>query len=99
MPIANSTRFRRRVHILWRWVGPEVILASPDRSDFEELSATAGVAWWLLESPRTVQELADELGSTFGIPSSSITEDIGYLLQDLLRRGLVEATDDGSSRG
>lgn len=86
--------FQHSREALHRRVGNDVILARPDREDFDVLSSTAAATWELLETPRTASDLLNLLGSTYGVPPEAIAADVGALLDDLLRRGWIEEVHD-----
>lgn len=93
----KSSRFKRSSGALYRRVGNEILLASPEREDFDTLSATAGTAWDLLEKPRTLSELAELLATSYEVSAQSITADVGTLLLDLLRRGWIEEVEESNA--
>jgi hypothetical protein len=85
--------FQRSPVALFRRVGGEIILATPQRQDFDSLSSTAAVAWELLDQPKGLNELVRDLALTYGMEPGSIVSDVASLLLDLLRRGWVEEVE------
>jgi pyrroloquinoline quinone biosynthesis protein D len=90
----TESAFVRSTSALSRTVGPEVFLAAPDRDDVDRLSPTAGAVWGLLDRPRTISSLVDELSRAFDAPRERLAEDVEALLADLAGRGWVEVAPD-----
>lgn len=91
----SEPRYRRAPATLWRRVGDEVLLATPEGDDVDRLSAPAAAAWLLLEPPRTRDELTRAMAEELGAGKPEIEERIEDLLGQLAGRGwVVPATDD-----
>jgi hypothetical protein len=90
----NEGVFRRSRKALHRRVGGDILLATPEREDFDSLSGTASAAWELLESPKGLDELANELALAYGMRPQSIVSDVAALLLDLRRRGWIEEVEN-----
>jgi hypothetical protein len=80
--------------VLFRRIGPEVVLARVDGEDLESLSETAGAVWGLLDEPRSVDELATALRASYGSDPARIASDVEALLDELVGRGVVERVRD-----
>jgi Coenzyme PQQ synthesis protein D (PqqD) len=93
----NEGVFRRSPQALHRRVGGDVILARPDRDDFDSLSSTAGAAWEILETPKGLDELVNQLSAAYRMQPHSIVSDVAELLLELLRRGWVEEVESNAS--
>jgi hypothetical protein len=85
----NEPAFVRSDAALSRTVGSEVLLTAADREDVDRLSPTAGAVWGLLDRPRTVSSLVDELSRSFDSPRDRLAADVEALLTDLTARGWV----------
>jgi hypothetical protein len=90
----NEGLFQRSPGALFRRVGGDVILARPGREDFDSLSSTASAAWELLDTPKGLDQLVNELAVQYGMQPHSITSDVAALLLDLLRRGWIEEAEE-----
>jgi hypothetical protein len=90
----ETGRLARAPRILWRDVGAEILLADPDREDFELLSETGASAWRFLETPRTPAELIRSLAGRYGAAPEAIQMDVASLLEDLTSRGTVVRDGD-----
>lgn len=93
----NEGLFRRSPEALFRRVGGDVILATPQREDFDSLSSTASAAWEILDTPKDLDELVNELALTYGMQPHAIVSDVATLLMDLLRRGWIEEVENNES--
>ncbi|MGQ0669864.1 MAG: PqqD family protein [Actinomycetota bacterium] len=87
----EQPRVRQSPGALARSVGGEVLLAAPDREGVDVLSETAALVWSLLDRPRSLDELVDVLGERFAGSREAIARDVGSLVDDLVRRGFIEA--------
>jgi hypothetical protein len=91
----DSSRFERCQAVFFRTIGQEVILAVPDESGFTHLSGTAFAVWHLLEVPRSLSELVGVLAESYGERRETVNADVRSLLDELVRRGLVEKVAQG----
>lgn len=90
------TRLAQSISTPWRRIGDDVLLAPEGREDFDQLSGTAAVVWSLLETPRTMADLIDELAEMYSVPAGAIGADVRALVADLVHRGAIaelEGTD------
>jgi coenzyme PQQ synthesis protein D (PqqD) len=93
----NEGVFQRSPEALFRRVGGEVLLATPQRDDFDSLSSTASAAWELLDTPKGLDEMVNELASAYQMQPHAILSDVAALLLDLLRRGWIEEVENNES--
>jgi hypothetical protein len=93
----NEGLFRRSPEALYRRVGGDIILATPQRQDFDSLSGTASATWELLDSPKKLDELVKQLAIEYRMQPHSIVSDVAALLLDLLRKGWIEEVGDNES--
>jgi Coenzyme PQQ synthesis protein D (PqqD) len=84
--------YRRSPDVLWRNVGPEVILTRPKTETIAELSESGAEVWRLLEEPRTVRGIAAGLDG-FAQEGGNIEADVKALLDDLVWRGYCTRGD------
>jgi hypothetical protein len=89
--------FQRSPEALTRSFGPQrdVLLASTDRDELDQLSGTSAAVWDLLRVPRTMEELIDALSEIYRTGPEAIGRDVEVLLEELVARGWVEAISDG----
>ena len=93
----NEGVFRRSPTALFRRVGGEVILATPGREEFDSLSSTASTAWELLDTPKDLDTLVNQLALEYRMQPHSIVSDVAALVLDLLRRGWIEEVERDAS--
>jgi hypothetical protein len=91
----NEPAFVRSPNALSRSVDRETLLAAVDREDVDRLSPSAGAVWSLLDRPRTVSALVDDLSAVFDVTQGRIAKDVETLLSDLVSRGWVEEVSGG----
>lgn len=89
----SDPSYRRSPDVLWRNVGPEVLLTRPRIETTEVLSETAAEVWRLLEDRATALEVADRLDGFAG-RADEIAGGVNALLLDLAWRGYC-MRDDG----
>ena len=94
MTASDRARYRRNDQILWRRTGDGAILAHPGKEDFEWLSPTGAAVWELLGGPTTVSSVVAELAEVFEAPRATIERDVGEIMEQFARRGLVEVDSD-----
>ena len=78
--------YRRSSDVLWRNVGPEVILTRPKTETIAELSESGADVWRLLEEPSTVQGVAARLDGS-SLRKGEMEAGLKALLDDLVSRG------------
>ena len=82
----SVSSYRRSPDVLWRNVGPEVLLTRPKTEAIAELSESGAEIWRLLEEPSTVQGVAARLGRT-SLGAGEMEAGVKTLLDDLVWRG------------
>ena len=91
----SEPAFVRSPNALSRSVDGEILLAAVDREHVDRLSPSAGAVWALLDKPRTVSALVDDLSAVFDVTQGRIAQDVETLLSDLVSRGWVEVVAGG----
>jgi hypothetical protein len=71
-----------------------VVLRLEDGSHYF-LGETAGDIWRLLEQPRTLDELGDELVSTYAVTRDRCLASVSSFLRDLAAKRLIERLPAG----
>jgi hypothetical protein len=85
---------RRASGATFRAVGDRIIIAPPERDDFEVLSGTSVAVWELIVTPREVTDLTEALASRFGAELELVARDVSAFIDRLRASGCVEV-DDG----
>ena len=73
----------------WRRCLDGVVVMAGDADEPVLLKAPGDAIWQLLQEPRTVEELIDELATEFAGDRASIADDVAAFVADLQRAGLV----------
>lgn len=81
---------RRSPRQLWRAVGQEVLLTTPDADDFRLLSGPCAVVWALLDGPRERAEIMEIVASVYERDVAAVDEELSPALDDMIRLGLLE---------
>jgi Coenzyme PQQ synthesis protein D (PqqD) len=87
--------YMRADDILSRSFADEVLLAAPRRNEVDQLKGPAADVWDLLDRPRTLPEIIEQLKKRyFGAPVERVKDDVQALLDDLVDRGWIRAVND-----
>jgi hypothetical protein len=84
------SRYAQSTSIPWRQIGDDIILAPAGRDDFDQLSGTAAVAWGILETPVSLENLVSTLAEIYAVPAEEIAADVHALVSDLVERGAIQ---------
>jgi hypothetical protein len=84
--------YRRSAEVLWRNVGPEVLITRQVDTTMDVLSPAASAVWRLLGRPKSADEIADQLNGSEG-QAEEISTGVETMLRELLRRGYIERGD------
>lgn len=88
-------RISRQAGLLEAEVDGELVGLHIDNGTAYGFNATATRIWALIEEPRTLHELVDELTAEFEIDADTCAVDVTATLEELEREGLVELTREG----
>jgi hypothetical protein len=89
MSSVTPSRIARDPTARWRRCIDGVVVMAGDADEPMFLSAPGDAIWRLLEEPRTVDELIDELATEFAGDRASIADDVAAFVVDLRRAGLI----------
>ena len=87
--IAPAPRFVRNEAVLTREVETAVLLLGPRGGDVLSLSGAGTAIWELLRSPKTLEELVEELAERYHVTSADIAEDVRGIVDALLDQALL----------
>jgi hypothetical protein len=90
-----APRYVRSPSALSRTVRDVVLIAIPAREGFEKLSGTSSVAWDVLATPHTADELIDELAELYGADPAEVAPSVESLIEVFIGRALVSEVHDG----
>ena len=91
----NQQRFVRSPSVVARVVAGETLLVPVrgkvgDLSSIYSFNGTASLVWKLLESPRTVAELAEAVAREYEVEASRAERDVTEFMGEMKAVGLVE---------
>jgi hypothetical protein len=90
--VADARRYRQRPDLLVREAPGFVAVSRVDGTSMSMADSGAAV-WVLLDTPRTIAEVADTLAQTYDVDAAVIATDVEPLLSDLAESGFVAADD------
>ncbi|SDE93957.1 PqqD family protein [Terriglobus roseus] len=85
--IRGDSVIRRAEGWLSAWVGEELVMMSADTGTCISLSPTGGRTWELLETPRQLDSLVDELVHEYGATDDEVRTDVLTFLERLQKEG------------
>ena len=74
-------------------VSGELALLDMERDVYFTLNGTGAHVWSLLDTPRTVSEIATSLSRTFEMPEEDCFADAEALIESMNENGLVHSVD------
>jgi hypothetical protein len=89
MPLADDAIISRKPTLIAADVATESILLDVDSGYFFQLNATAARVWHLVETPRPMSDLYDELAKTFEVDPATCRSDVEEFVGDMVERGLL----------
>ncbi len=77
--------------VTWREVDSEIVALNVDAGVYFTLNGSGRLLWLALADSASVDELADLLVATYGVPEEQARLDASAFVDDLVGRSLVEA--------
>ena len=93
----QNTRFRRSTRQVSTRLGEDTVVLHLEAEEYFQLNEVGSRIWELLETPRTVEELATQLHKEFEVSPQQLRTDLVAFLQRLLELDLVEVVSDGET--
>lgn len=85
-----TARYTRASDVLWRTAEDHVVLLPLRHGELCRLTGSGSVLWTALSTPRTVDELIDEIGRLCGVAAAELRPDIESALTSLASVAAVE---------
>jgi hypothetical protein len=85
-----STTYRRAPDVVWRRVGPEVVVRGPDSDQTHELNLSAAAVWLAIGDGARPDEVASAIATAYGVDRAVVDEDVATCLRSLAVLGLLE---------
>lgn len=86
-----GVRYGRATRAVYREAHGKVYVLPPAGHDIVVLSGSGSAIWQALHEPKTLDEVIDELTSTYDAAAHVITRDVQSAVEDLAGRGLLVA--------
>lgn len=86
-------RYSRGKRVLWRQAADRVLLLPATDGELVSLTGTGVALWELLTEPLELGDLSAVMATAFDVDPELIAADLLPILEDLTRRGLVEAVN------
>jgi len=94
--LAPETRFQPNIaEVAAKVIDGEAIIMNLSNGLYFSLDHTGASLWELLEAGYSLGEMAEALGSRFGVERSVVLEDATRLVGELLAEGLVHESEGG----
>jgi coenzyme PQQ synthesis protein D (PqqD) len=87
--IVSATRISRDPAVITTEVDGDVVMMSIERGLYFGLDDIGSDIWRRLETPRSFEELADELTASYDGDRSQIIDDLRQLLTAMIARGVL----------
>ena len=71
-------------------VGSEIVLMTLESGECMGLGETGSAVWRLLEKPTHLEPMVEALSESYDAPAGVIEQDVVELLENMLKRGLIE---------
>ena len=90
--MTETVRYQRNPAVGETDIDGEIFLVDPNTEEVFYLDALGSALWRLIAEPQTLEEAAAVYAAAFpGTDPTTIEQDLGAVLQELLERGLVVA--------
>lgn len=90
MKIDRAVLLARSVGPVETTVGTEIVLMSLESGECMGLGETGSAVWRLLGEPNRLGPMVQALSATYDAPAEVIERDVAELLEEMVRRGLLE---------
>jgi len=94
--ITESTRVVAADDCLSRTIDDEAVILQTDSGTYYGLNDVGRHIWELIEQPRTVEELCDEIVSAYDVEYETCRADVVDVLTEMQENGLIELPDDST---
>ena len=88
--MCSRRRLRHHAAAFHTQIHDELVVTQSERGVYFRLVATGKKIWELLETPKTVEELCNELVSEYRVKRSAIEVEVLAFLADLERQELIQ---------
>jgi hypothetical protein len=89
----NATVLRSETIVVGQ-IDEDVMMADIETGKYAQLNPSGSRIWELLDRPKTITELCEDLEKEFKVSREICQRDVIYFLQELVRRGVVVIRTD-----
>lgn len=93
MTISETTKVVRNENLPTGEIDGELVALDLEKGDCFGLDRVGAIIWQIVETPRTVGEIADELVESHDVDRSRCVSDILPFVGDLIQAGLLHRVD------
>lgn len=86
----SSSKYRRALDLMEAEIGDELVALAPEEGQCFGFNDVATAIWRSLASPKSFNELRDELIETYDVSVEQCTRDLNELLDDMISKGLLK---------
>jgi len=88
---------KQKEDVIAQPVAGEVVLFDLTSGNYHSLNELGARIWELLDGNRSLTDIADQLTSEYDAPAAEIAQDLRALVEDMLRNGLLEQSENEAS--
>jgi hypothetical protein len=92
--MSAAPRYSRTQDIIEAEVGGEIVVLHTQNWQYYEFDRTGATIWGLLQVPRDLGALVDDLVTQFDVDRTQCTEETKAFLDDMIEQGLVTTSQD-----
>ena len=86
----NTVRYVRNPEILTADMNGETVMMHIQRGKYYSIGVVGGRVWSLLETPKSIEELAGELMKEYDVDKETCMRDIAPFIEALKSCGMIE---------
>ncbi len=81
---------QRSKQVMWNVVDNETVLLNTETGFYYGMNKTASVIWELLETPKTIEEIVQEMNKRFSVGPAVLAGDVERIIKTLTSKRLIE---------
>jgi hypothetical protein len=91
--------YRKSSHVIYRLLNEDVIILDMRNDTSYILEGIGAKIWkWLIEDKRSLKEITEEICKSYEVSREKFEADLAELLEELLKKGLVEKLTEKKDR-
>nr|WP_294850445.1 PqqD family protein [uncultured Sphingomonas sp.] len=85
--------YQRSRNLLWNEIAGDFVALNPDRGTCFGMADVAADVWRLLDRPRTIAQMTEELTQIYDVDDGACRQHVGELLNEMVREGIAVQLD------